>query len=79
MNEWAAVSHTYPMNTGDYPSVEEPPATMQQNGFKPTFMNPDGTLSPGDNVEYKHLNYIFRDLYQKAADVESKLNALEGK
>ncbi|MNY68974.1 hypothetical protein D3C86_2068300 [compost metagenome] len=52
---------------------------MQQNGFKPTFVNPDGTLSPGDQVEYKYLNYIFRDLYQKAADAESKLNTLEGK
>ncbi|WFZ22197.1 hypothetical protein NFK58_12855 [Citrobacter portucalensis] len=78
MNKFAYILRAYPMNGGDYPSVEAPPATMQQNGFKPTFKDPDGNLSVGDPVEYKHLNFIFNDLYAKAADMESRLTALEG-
>lgn len=79
MNKFAYVLRAYPMRGGDYPSMETPPAAMQQNGFKPTLKAPDGTLSPGDKVEYKHLNYIFNDLYAKAADMDSRLTALEGK
>ncbi|MCE3116843.1 hypothetical protein LXD80_13675 [Enterobacter sp. ASE] len=79
MIKFAYVLRAYPMHGGDYPSMEEPPAAMQQNGFKPTFKAPDGTLSPGDKVEYKYLNYIFNDLYAKAADMDSRLTALEGK
>lgn len=78
MIKFAFILRAYPMNGGDYPSVEAPTATMQQNGFKPTFKAPDGTLSEGDAVEYKYLNYIFNDLYAKAADMESRLTALEG-
>lgn len=78
MSEWAQVPRMYPMSAGDYPSAEQPPAAMQQSGFKPTFMDPDGKLSPGEPVEYKHLNFIFRDLYAKAADMEKRLNTLEG-
>lgn len=78
MNRFAYVQRAYPFKGGDYPSVEAPPSTMQQNGFKPTFIAPNGTLSPGDPVEYKHLNYIFNDLYAKAADMDSRLSALEG-
>jgi hypothetical protein len=66
------------MKGGDYPSMAEPPADMQKNGFKPTFTDPDGKLSLGEKVEYKYLNFIFNDLYAKAADMESRLTALEG-
>lgn len=78
MNQFAYVPRLYPMQGGDYPSSEEPPAQMQQNGFKPTFTDPDGKLSLGDKVEYKYLNFIFGDLYAKAADMDSRLSALEG-
>lgn len=77
MNQFSYIQRVYPMHGVDYPSMEAPPAVMQENGFKPTFIAPDGTFSPGDKVEYKHLNYIFNDLYLKAADMESRLNALE--
>lgn len=79
MNRFAYVLRAYPMRGGDYPSMEAPPAELQEGGFKPTFKAPDGTLSPGDPVEYKYLNYIFNDLYAKAADAERRLSALEGK
>ncbi|TNV22488.1 hypothetical protein FH968_00020 [Buttiauxella sp. B2] len=78
MNKFAYILRAYPFTGGDYPSSEAPAATLQQNGFKPTFVNPDGTFSAGDPVEYKHLNFIFNDLYAKAADMESRLTNLEG-
>lgn len=79
MKSWSDIPRTYPMSTGDYPSLEEPPALVQQNGFKPSFIGPDGDFSAGDPVEYKHLNFIFRDLYKKAAEAERRLNTLEGR
>ncbi|MGK0743587.1 hypothetical protein ACSFCX_03795 [Yokenella regensburgei] len=78
MIKFAYVPRLYPMSDGDYPSSEAPPADMQKNGFKPTFKAPDGTFSPGDDVEYKYLNFIFNDLYAKAADVDKRLTTLEG-
>lgn len=76
---WASIPRTYPMSGGDYPSTEEPPAATQQNGFKPTYIDVDGNLSPGEPVEYKHLNFIFKDLYSKLSDIENRLSSLEGK
>ncbi|HEY3591914.1 MAG TPA: hypothetical protein VGL07_17875 [Buttiauxella sp.] len=78
MNKFAYVTRNYLFKNGDYPSAEEPSAQLQQDGFKPTFINGDGTFSAGDPVEYKHLNFIFNDLYAKAADMASRLDALEG-
>lgn len=78
MDKFAYIPRLYPMVEGDYPSSEEPPEAMQQNGFRPTFKDPDGNFSAGDPVEYKHLNFIIGDLYAKAADVDSRLTALEG-
>lgn len=78
MDKFAYVPRMYPLKGGDYPSMEEPPADMQQNGFKPTFKAHDGSLSLGGKVEYKYLNFIFNDLYAKAADMDSRLKALEG-
>lgn len=78
MIHFANVPRLYPFYGGDYPSSEAPPAELQQSGFKPTFVNPDGTFSPGDPVEYKYLNFIFNDLFAKAADMDNRLSALEG-
>lgn len=75
---WATIPRTYPMSGGDYPSTEEPPADVQQSGFKPTYIDVDGNLVKGDPVELKHLNFIFGDLYSKLTDIENRLNTLEG-
>lgn len=79
MNKFANVKRAYPLRGGSYPSVEEPSQTKQSNGFKPTFIAPDGTVSLGDDVEVKELNFIFAELYTIAAEADSRLNKLEGK
>ncbi|HGE8287204.1 TPA: hypothetical protein ACGD4M_002713 [Serratia marcescens] len=79
MKRFAYIRREYPMRAGGYPSTEEPSQTKQDNGFKPTFIAPDGAVSLGDDVEVKELNFIFATLYANAEEIDSKLNKLEGK
>ncbi|EPK3281746.1 TPA: hypothetical protein R4193_002830 [Serratia marcescens] len=79
MNKFAHVKRAYPMRGGSYPNTEEPSKTKQANGFKPTFIAPDGAVSLGDDVEVKELNFIFAELYTVADEIDSRLNKLEGK
>lgn len=79
MKKFSYIKRVYPMRGGSYPSAEEPSKTKQANGFKPTFIAPDGAVSLGDDVEVKELNFIFAELYATTNDIDSRLTELEGK
>ncbi|HBX3306811.1 TPA: hypothetical protein ACTUQ7_001181 [Klebsiella pneumoniae] len=75
MNQFASVERSYPMSSGVYASKKEPSISKQQRGFKPTYYDEKGVLVPGDPVEVAELNFIFSDLYSKAALVDQILTA----
>lgn len=75
MKQFATVERNYPMSGGVYASKKEPSISKQQGGFKPTYYDEDGKLVKGDPVDVAELNYIFSDLYSKAAQIEHILTA----
>lgn len=75
MNSFASVSRAYPFRGSRYPSVKEPPSVKQTDGFRPTYSDQSGLLIYGDSVDFAELNYIFNDLYAKAAHIDQLLTA----
>ncbi|CNH53498.1 hypothetical protein [Yersinia pekkanenii] len=79
MDKFAHVHRSYPMSNGKYPSKEQPNNKKIAEGFRPTLFAPDGSIALGDAVEFKELNYIFSDMYEKNNDLDSKIRILEAK
>ncbi|HCM1949500.1 TPA: hypothetical protein N3A25_003363 [Salmonella enterica subsp. diarizonae serovar 65:z10:e,n,x,z15] len=52
-----------------------PSITKQGDGFRPTYIDQTGGLIQGDTVDFAELNYIFNDLYAKAAHIDQLLTA----
>ncbi|MEK0247187.1 hypothetical protein QFI66_003465 [Raoultella sp. BAC10a-01-01] len=75
MNKFASVERSYPMSGGVYASKKEPSISKQRGGFKPTYYDEARKLVKGDPVDVAELNYIFSDLYSKAAQIEYILTA----
>ncbi|MCB5308330.1 hypothetical protein [Yersinia massiliensis] len=67
------------MSNGEYPSKEQPNSKKIAEGFRPTLFAPDGSIALGDAVEFKEINYIFSDLYEKNEDLDNKIRTLEAK
>lgn len=79
MDKFAYIPRIYPMSNGEYPNKEQPNNKKIAEGFRPTLFAPDGSIALGDAVEFKELNYIFSDLYEKNKDLDSKIKTLEVK
>ncbi|EHA7667707.1 hypothetical protein JMI76_002441 [Salmonella enterica] len=59
----------------EYPNTKPPSITKQGDGFRPTYIDQTGGLIQGDTVDFAELNYIFNDLYAKAAHIDQLLTA----
>ncbi|MCA2401778.1 hypothetical protein CKK19_06355 [Enterobacter sp. CCUG 70166] len=75
MNSFATIDRIYPFNGGAYASKKQPSTTTRSVGFKPTYLDTSGNLVKGDPVDMAELNYIFNDLYEKAANIDRILTA----
>lgn len=75
MNSFATVSRVYPFRGSEYSSTKPPSITKQGDGFRPTYIDQTGRLIQGDAVDFAELNYIFNDLYAKAAHIDQLLTA----
>ncbi|WP_240495694.1 hypothetical protein [Salmonella enterica] len=75
MNSFATVPRVYPVLGSEYPNTKPPSITKQGDGFRPTYIDQTGGLIQGDTVDFAELNYIFNDLYAKAAHIDQLLTA----
>ncbi|ENT3633125.1 hypothetical protein ACVQZT_001705 [Salmonella enterica subsp. enterica serovar Newport] len=75
MNSFATVPRVYPVRGSEYSSTKPPSITKQGDGFRPTYIDQTGGLIQGDTVDFAELNYIFNDLYAKAAHIDQLLTA----
>ncbi|MFC2783693.1 hypothetical protein ACHHZC_21895 [Citrobacter freundii complex sp. 2024EL-00228] len=75
MDNFSTVDRVYRFRGGAYPGKKAPSTTKQQDGFKPTYIDIAGNFVQGDQVDSAELNYIFNDLYAKAAQIDQLLTA----
>jgi len=75
MNSFATVKRVYPFRGSRYSSIKQPSSVKQADGFRPTYIDQAGKLNQGDAVDFAELNYIFNDLYAKAAHIDQLLTA----
>lgn len=75
MNSFATISRIYPFRGSKYASVKQPSPTKQADGFRPCYISLTGESIQGDAVDFAELNYIFNDLYAKAAHIDQILTA----
>lgn len=75
MNSFATVSRAYPFRGSEYSNTKPPSITKQGDGFRPAYIDQTGGLIQGDTVDFAELNYIFNDLYAKAAHIDQLLTA----
>jgi hypothetical protein len=72
---FAATDVTY----ADGQNNKEPvPDEILASGFVPPVRMPDGSISVGSKLAANHLNYLLNDLYAQIADLQSRVNNLEG-
>lgn len=75
MNSFATISRIYPFRGSKYDSVKQPSPVKQADGFRPCYISLSGESIQGDAVDFAELNYIFNDLYAKAAHIDQLLTA----
>lgn len=75
MNSFATISRIYPFRGSKYASVKQPSPAKQADGFRPCYISLSGEPIQGDSVDFAELNYIFNDLYAKAAHIDQLLTA----
>lgn len=75
MDSWANTDRVYKFRNGDRANRQAPSAQAQTTGFRPTYVNGLGQLIMGDDLRVSELNYIFNDLYAKAAAIDAALTA----
>lgn len=75
MDSWANTDWIYKFRNGDRANRQAPSPEAQAQGFKPTYYDSGNRLVMGDDLRVSELNYIFNDLYAKAAQIEAALTA----
>ncbi|EOX2030273.1 hypothetical protein ACPD1X_002190 [Escherichia coli] len=75
MNSFATIIRIYPFRGSKYASVKQPSPTKQADGFRPCYISPEGEPIQGDVFDFAELNYIFNNLYAKAAHIDQLLTA----
>lgn len=75
MNSFATISRIYPFRGSKYASVKQPSSAKLADGFRPCYISLSGEMVQGDTVDFAELNYIFNDLYAKAAHIDQLLTA----